>query len=134
MRRITMMDARANEKRNGFKPASQMAGLNRMFVRAGIALLAVTALSVMNVGVTLADDELPPPMTIGYQNGAITAIHEKTLAINGRSYGLTPDVVILNDRGGIMEPRDLVVSAEVKFHVTKEQSDKIDKMVVTSPR
>ena len=129
-----MMDARANEKRNGLNPASQMAGLNRMFVRAGIALLAVTALSVMSVGVTPADDQPIPSMTIGYQNGTITAIHEKTLDINGRAYGLMPDVVILADHGGIMSPGDLVVTAEVKFHVTKEDSNKIDKMIVTLPR
>ena len=49
----------------------------------------------------------------------------------GGLYGLMPEVVILTDRGRIMSPSDLVVTAEVKFHVTKEDSKKIDKMIVT---
>jgi hypothetical protein len=97
-------------------------------------LLTVTALSVMNVGVTLADDQPLPSMTVGYQNGAITAIYEKTLDIDGRTYGLMPDVVMLDQHGRMMDPGRLVVTAEVKFHVTKEQNNIIDKMIVTLPR
>ena len=129
-----MDDARTEEKIKGLNPSSQMGGQGRLFVRAGITLLAVTVLSVMNVGVTLADDQPLPPMTIGYQNGAITAIHEKTLDIDGRTYGLAPDAVMLDDHGKMMDPSRLVVTAEVKFHVTKEQRNMIDKMIVTLPR
>jgi len=129
-----MDDAYTQGKRKGLNPGRQIGGHRRLFVRAGILLLAVTVLSVMNVGVTPADDQPLPSMTIGYQNGTITAIYEKTLDIDGRTYGLMPEVVVLNERGRIMEPRDLVVTAEVKFHVTKEESNKIDKMIVTFPR
>jgi hypothetical protein len=135
MRRITMMDdAHTEEKRKGLHRGSQMGGHRRLFVRARIIALAVTILSVMSVGVTLADDQPLPSMTIGYQNGTITAIYEKTLDIDGRTYGLMPDVVMLDDHGKILVPGNLVVTAEVKFHVTKEQSNKIDKMIVTLPR
>ena len=111
-----------------------MGGHSRLFVRTGIMLLAVTILSVMSVGITLADDQPLPSMTVGYQNGAITAIYEKKLDIDGRTYGLTPDVVMLDGYGRMMDPGRLVVTAEVKFHVTKEQSNMIDKMIVTLPR
>jgi hypothetical protein len=97
-------------------------------------LLAVTVSSVMGIGVAQAEDQPLPSMTIGYQTGAITSIYEKSLAIDGRTYGLMPDVVILNERGRIMDPRDLVVTAEVKFHVRKDLGDKIDKMIVRLPR
>lgn len=73
-------------------------------------------------------------MTIGYQSGAITAIYEKTLDINGRTYGLMPEVVMLDDYGRVLDPARLVVTAEVKFHVKKEQRGMIDKMIVTLPR
>ena len=129
-----MDDARTEEKRKGLHRGSQMGGHRRLFVRAGIMVLAVTVLSVMNVGVTLADDQPLPSMTIGYQNGTITAIYEKTLDIDGRTYGLTPDVVMLDEHGEMLDPARLVVTAEVKFHVKKEQSNKIDKMIVTLPR
>jgi hypothetical protein len=135
MRRITMMDdARTEGKRKGLNSGNQMGGQRRLFVHTGIMVLAVAILFVMNVGVTPADDQPIASMTIGYQDGTITAIHEKTLDINGRAYGLMPDVVILSHRGRIMSPSDLVVTAEVKFHVTKEDNGKIDKMIVTLPR
>jgi len=129
-----MDDAHTEEKRKRLKRGSQMNGQSRLFVRARIMVLAVTVLSVMSVGVTLADDQPLPSMTIAYQNGTITAIYEKTLDIDGRTYGLMPDVVMLDEHGEMFDPARLMVSAEVKFHVTKEQSNKIDKMIVTLPK
>ena len=129
-----MDDARTEEKRKGLKSGSQMSGHSRLFVRIGVMLLAVTALFVMAVGVTQADDQPLPSMTISYQNGTITAIYEKTLDIDGRTYGLIPDVVMLDEHGDMLDPARLMVSAEVKFHVKKEQSNMIDKMIVILPR
>ena len=129
-----MDDVRTEEKRKGLKPGSQMGGHRRLLVRVGITLLAVTVLSVMTVGVTLADDQPLPSMKISYQNGTITAIYENTLDIDGRTYGLMPDVVMLDEHGDMLDPARLMVSAEVKFHVKKEQSNKIDKMIVILPR
>ena len=130
-----MDDAHREGKRKGLKRGSQMSGHSRWFVRAGITMvLAVTVLTVMSVVVTLADDQPLPSMTISYQNGTITAIYEKTLDIDRRTYGLTPDVVMLDDFGKMLDPGRLVVSAEVKFHVKNEQSNMIDKMIVTLPR
>jgi len=81
-----MDDAHTEEKRKGLKRGSQISGHSRLFVRAGmIMVLAVTVLSVMSVGVTLADDQPLPSMMISYQNGTITAIYEKTLDIDGRN-------------------------------------------------
>ena len=129
-----MDDARTEEKRKRLKRSSRISGHSRLFMRTGISLLAVTVLSVMSIGVTLADDQPLPAMTISYQNGTITAIYENTLDIDGRTYGLTPDVVMLDEHGEMFDPARLMVSAEVKFHVKKEQSNKIDKMIVTLPR
>ena len=129
-----MDDARTEEKRKGLKSGSQMSGQSRLFIRARIIALAVTILSVMSVGITLADDQPLPSMTISYQNGTITAIYEKTLDIDGRTYGLIPDVVMLDEHGDTLDPSRLMVTAEVKFHVKKEQSNMIDKMIVILPR
>lgn len=130
-----MMDnAHRQEKKKGIYRGSQIGGYRRLFVRAGIMLVAMTVLSVMTVGVTLADDQSLPTMTVGYQNGTITAIYEKTVDIDGRTYGLLPDVVMLDDFGRTLDPGRLVMSAEVKFHVKKEQSNMIEKMIVMLPR
>jgi hypothetical protein len=135
MRRITMMaDAHTEEKTKDLKRGHQMNGHSRWFVRAGTTVLAVTVLFFMSVGVTLAEDQPIPSITVGYQSGTITAIYEKTLDIDGRTYGVTPDVVMLDEHGETLDPARLTVSAEVKFHVTKEQSNKIDKMIVILPR
>jgi hypothetical protein len=123
MRRITMIDAaRIEETKKNLRRGNQIGGYSRLFAHAGIVVLfALTVLFSMSAGVASADDEPLPSMTIGYQNGTIT-------------YGLIPDVVILNHTGRVMQPRGLVVTAEVKFHVTKEDNNKIDKMIVTLPR
>lgn len=127
-------DARTEEKKKDLERGRQIGGVGRLFVHAWIMVLVVAALTMTSAGVTLADDQSIPSMTTGYQNGMITAIREKTLDIDGRTYGLIQEVVILSQTGSVMEPRDLVVFAEVKFHVTKEDNNKIDKLIVTLPR
>ena len=129
-----MDDARKQEKRKGFHQGGQVGGHSRWFRRVGIMALAVTVLSVVAVGVAQADDQSLPSMTISYQKGTITAIYEKTLGIDGRTYGVMPDVLMLDEHGDVLDLGRLVVSAEVKFHVMKEQSNMIDKMIVTLPR
>lgn len=129
-----MADTHTVEKMKDLRRGYQMGGPSRLFVGARVMVLAVTVLSFMSVGVTLADDQPLPSMTVGYQNGAITAIYEKTLDIDGRTYGVTPDVVMLDEHGDVFDPARLMVSAEVKFHVKKEQSNMIDKMIVILPR
>jgi hypothetical protein len=96
-------------------------------------LLAVAVLSVTAIGFTQADDQPFPTVAVGYQNGTITALHEKTLDIDGRTYAVMPDVVMLDQHGEALDPGRLMVSAEVKFHVKKEQSNMIEKMIVTLP-
>jgi hypothetical protein len=129
-----MDDARIQGKQKGRHRGSQVSGYRPLLVGAGIVVLVGTLQSLVNVGITLADDQPLPTITIGYQNGAITAIYEKTLDIDRRTYGLVPDVVMLDDHGRVLDPARLVVTAEVKFHVKKEQSNMIDKMIVTLPR
>ncbi len=129
-----MNDARIQGKQKGRHRGSQVSGYRQLLMRAGITVLAVICLSVMTVGLTPAEDQPLPTMKLSYQNGAITAIYEKTLDIDRRTYGLVPDVVMLDDHGRVLDPARLVVTAEVKFHVKKEQSNMIDKMIVTLPR
>jgi basic membrane lipoprotein Med (substrate-binding protein (PBP1-ABC) superfamily) len=110
-----------------------MGGQSRLFLGIGIMLLSVAVFSVVSFSITQADDQPLPSMTVGYQNGTITAIHEKTFDIDGRAYGVTQDVVMLDQHGEPLDPGRLIVSAEVKFHVKKEQSNMIDQMIVTLP-
>ncbi|MGH7184612.1 MAG: hypothetical protein ACREJN_21915 [Nitrospiraceae bacterium] len=128
-----MDDSRRQGNGKGLHPGSRRGGQRRLFLRAGIMLLVATVLSVMAVGVTQADDQPLPTMTVGFQNGTITAINEKTFDIDGRTYGVVPDVIMLDQHGETLDAGRLMVSAEVKFHVKKEQSNMIEKMIVTLP-
>jgi hypothetical protein len=134
LRRITMKnDTRRQGKRKGLHPGSRLGGPSQLLSVIGIMLLTVAVFSIVSFGVTQADDQPLPSVTVGYQNGTITAIHEKTLDINGRTYTVMSDTVMLDQHGDTLDPGRLMVSAEVKFHVKKEQSNMIDQMIVTLP-
>ena len=124
----------ARRQGNGFHPGSRVGGQSRLFLRAGIILLTIAVLPILSFSITQADDQPLPSTTVGYQNGTITAIHAKTLDIDGRTYGVTPDIVMLDEHGDMLDPGRLMVSAEVSFHVKKEQSNMIEKMIVKLPR
>jgi len=127
-----MNDSRRQKK--GLHSGSRMGGQSRLFLRAGIILLTIAVLPILSFNITQADDQSLPSTTVGYQNGTITAIHEKTLDIDERTYSVTPDIVMLDEHGDMLDPGRLMVSAEVKFHVKKEQNNIIEKMIVKLPR
>src|SRR4051794_5983042 len=80
-------------------------------------------------------DQSPPPMTmmLGYPSGTITALYETTFQIDGRTYSLTADAVILDRHGDPLKASDLRVDIAVKFHLLKGATDKIDQMVLFLP-
>lgn len=131
-----MMDGdRIENKLKGLHRGIQMAGGSQWFVPAWtIVALTVTVLSVMSAGLSFADDQPIPSISVGYQSGTITAIRENTLDIDGRAYSVVPDVIVLDEHGDLLDLARVMVAAEVMFHVTKEQRHMIDKMIVSNPR
>jgi hypothetical protein len=101
------------------------------------AILALALAVVMMCGLapdsTRADQQLPM-ITVDYQSGTITAIYETTFQIDGRTYSLTPDAVILDDRGKQLDAGALMADLEVKYHVKRDRNEKIDRMIVFLPR
>ena len=73
-------------------------------------------------------------MVVGYQSGKITAVYQTTFQIDGRTYSLTPDAVILDDSGNPLDAGYIGIEIEAKFHVKKDQNDKIDQMILILPR
>jgi hypothetical protein len=96
-------------------------------------ILGIGMMCDLAPGSTRADQQLPM-MTVGYQSGTITAIHETTFQIDHRTYSLTPDAVILDDSGNQLDAGILAVDLEVKYHVKNGRNDKIDRMIVLLPR
>ena len=111
-----------------------MGGHSRWLGRIGIMLLSLTVLSVVNVSVTQAEEQPLPTMAVGYQSGKITAVYQTTFQIDGRTYSLTPDAVLLDDSGNEIDAGYIGVQIDAKFHVKKDQNDKIDKMILSLPR
>ncbi|WP_447600974.1 hypothetical protein [Nitrospira sp. Nam80] len=72
-----------------------------------------------------------PFSTGGFERGMVTEIHQTTIEIDNKTYGLKPEVVIVDDQGQPIEIGSVVTNAEVKFHV---KEGRIDKMVVSLPR
>jgi hypothetical protein len=72
-----------------------------------------------------------PFSTGGFERGLVTEIHQTTIEIDNKTYGLKPEVMIVNDQGQPIEMGSVVLNAEVKFHV---KEGRIDKMVVSLPR
>ena len=95
--------------------------------------LGVGMLVGLNPGGTQANQQLPM-MTIGYQSGMITGVHYTNLEIDRQLYSLTPDVVIVDEKGKQLDASSIRVDAEVKFHLKTDEHYKIDKLVVILPR
>jgi hypothetical protein len=47
---------------------------------------------------------------------------------------LFPDAVILDDSGNQLDVGMLAVTLEVKYHIKKGETDKIDRMILFLPR
>lgn len=80
-----------------------------------------------------ADSEIPFVLT-GAQSGTVTAVHQSSFDINGMSFHLAPDAVIVDAKGKPLEVHAIRVSADVKYLVKKEQANRIVKMVLYLPQ
>ena len=71
-------------------------------------------------------------MTVGYRSGQVTEVRPpSSIEIDGRSYELKVDVMILDREGEPLELTRILLTSLVKFHL---KEGKIDKMVVTLPQ
>lgn len=99
-----------------------------------IVVLTITLVTALVPYVSFADQSLPVA-AVAYRDGTITVIiSPTTFQIDGRTYSLTPDAVILDDSGNQLDAGMLAATLEVKYHVKKDQNDKIDRMIIFLPR
>ncbi|MCC6140054.1 MAG: hypothetical protein IT389_05480 [Nitrospira sp.] len=79
-----------------------------------------------------ADEPFPAAMA-SYPMGKITSIHETTFQIDGRTVGLAPEAVLVDRHGDPLPPAALRVDIDVKYHIQKGTTDKIDWMLLILP-
>ncbi|GKS59929.1 hypothetical protein YTPLAS18_34560 [Nitrospira sp.] len=98
----------------------------------GMVVFGALTLLGQNYCVLAASDS--PVVLPGAQSGTVTAVHQSSFDINGRSYQLAPDAVIVDPQGKLLEPSAIRELVEVQFLVTRQQPNKIVKIVLYLPR
>ncbi len=99
-----------------------------------VASLLMIGLS-LGVGVELvrADESSLPVGMAGYPTGKITSIYETAFQIDGRTVSLVPEAVLVDRHGDSLPPTALRVDIDVKYHIQKGTTDKIDWMLLILP-
>lgn len=103
---------------------------SRIACALGALALASALYSVPSLAIA---QDVAPPAAVPYKDGKITGIYETTFQIDHRTYSLVPDAVLLDRHGDPLEPKDLKTDIEVKYHLQKGSTDKIDQMILFLP-
>lgn len=102
----------------------------------GITMVMVLMIgSVLCVGAerVRADESSLPGGFAGYPSGKVTSIYERTFQIDGRTVSLVPEAVLVDRHGDPLPPTALRVDIDVKYHIQKGTTDKIDWMLLILP-
>ena len=95
-------------------------------------VIAVELLVADFAGVSFADQS-SPTVAVAYRDGKITAIYESTFQIDHKTFSFVPEVVILDRHGDFLDASSLRVDIEVKYHLLKGTTDKIDQIILYLP-
>jgi len=95
-------------------------------------LLVVTLIAVLGPSLSFAE-EASPAAVVSYRDGKITGVYETTIQIDHKTFSFAPEVVILDRHGDPLYERHIRVDLEVKYHLLKGTTDKIDQMIVFLP-
>lgn len=98
-----------------------------------MALSIGSALSTGGVTEARADESVLPAGIAGYPSGRVTSIYERTFQIDGRTVSLVPEAVLVDRHGDPLPPTALRVDIDVKYHIQKGTTDKIDWMLLILP-
>ncbi len=79
-------------------------------------------------------DPIPLSVMSSLQPGTITAVHHETVLINGKEYGFDAEVQARDQDDNHLEVAAIRPNLEVKFHVKKNESNKIDLIIVYMPQ
>lgn len=97
-----------------------------------IIALVVTLVAALGPSMSFAE-EAPSAAVVSYRDGKITGIYDTTIQIDNKTFSFAPEVMILDRHNDPLSERDIRVDLEVKYHLLKGTTDKIDQMVVFLP-
>jgi hypothetical protein len=95
-------------------------------------LVAAVLVAIATPSLSHADEPLPAAAA-SYPTGKITSIHETAFQIDGRTVSLAPEAVLVDRHGDPLQPAALRVDIDVKYHIQKGTTDKIDWMLLILP-
>jgi len=127
-----MMNRNIESRTEGFRHSH--ANVSACQVPAFIAtvVLVVTLVAALGPSLSFAEDALPAAV-VSYRDGKITGVYETTIQIDHKTFSFAPEVVILDRHNDPLAERDIRVDLEVKYHLLKGTTDKIDQMIVFLP-
>lgn len=79
-------------------------------------------------------DPMPAHIASGLQSGVVTSIERNFLFINGKQYTVDPEVEIRDQEDNVLQPEIIKRDHQVKFHLKKGDSNKIDFLIVYMPQ
>jgi hypothetical protein len=97
------------------------------------SLLAIGLSLSVGTEVVQADESSLPGGIAGYPSGKVTSIYERTFQIDGRTVSLVPEAVLVDRHGDPLSPTALRVDIDVKYHIQKGTTDKVDWMLLILP-
>jgi hypothetical protein len=97
-----------------------------------IIALVVTLVAASGLSISFAE-EAPAAAVVSYRDGKITGVYDTTIQIDHKTFSLAPEVVILDRHNDPLSEREIRVDLEVKYHLLKGTTDKIDQMIVFLP-
>jgi hypothetical protein len=100
-----------------------------------VMAMVLTISSALSAGVegVRADESSPPAGIASYPSGKVTSIYERAFQIDGRTVSLVPEAVLVDRHGDPLPPTALRVDIDVKYHIQKGTTDKIDWMLLILP-
>lgn len=97
-----------------------------------LGVLALLQWAPSQSSICFAQTEVAMPFSVvGFQTGVIDEVRGTMIRIDGRSYGLKSDVLVVDHEGQLLELERIIPTSLVKFHLKEGH---IDKMVVTLPQ
>ena len=106
-----------------------------MITARGTVLLFALVITVAlnhSASIALADDSVALPFpVVGFQAGVIEEMHGSSIRIDGRTYVLKADVLVIDHKGRPLELDRIIPTSLAKFHMKEGH---IDKMMVTLPQ
>ena len=106
--------------------------MNRTVIVVTLGLLALLQATPLVPSVVFAQMDVAMPFpTAGFQSGVIDEVQGSMIRIDGRSYVLKSDVLVVNHEGEPLELGRIIPTSLVKFHLKEGY---IDKMVVKLPQ